>query len=270
MAIHPTAVVDPEARIDPSVEIGPYAIIEGPVTIGPDTQIRAHAHVMGHTQIGRGCDIHPLAIVGNLPQDFHFEGKKSYCTIGDHVMIREGVTIHRGTQPESTTVIGDECLLMAYAHVGHNCALARGVKLYNMATLAGHVTIGEMAILSAHSLAHQFVRIGAYTMASAQTRIKMDLPPFMVGHGDASVVQYNRIGMLRAGFSAPNIDEIRQAFRILYRKGILFRKAIDEVCAMAATDAGRILTAFLQAESQRGYCMGAGRHRPRQPARDNA
>lgn len=263
MAIHPTAVIDRQADLDSTVEVGPYVVIEGPVKIGPNTQIKAHAFLSGWTQIGRACEIHPFAVVGGPPQDFHYKGERSYVKIGDRVVIREGSTVHRGSQPESATVIGDECLLMAYSHVGHNCRLARGVKVYNMAALSGHVEIDEAAIVSGYAGVHQFTRIGTLAFIAGDARACMDVPPFMTAFGESTIVQYNAIGMKRSGYTAEDINEIREAFRILYRSGQLFRKSIEQVAAMVKTRAGKQLVEFLQAESKRGYCLGSPGHRQR-------
>jgi len=242
MAIHPTAIVDRAAEIDPTAEIGPYVIVEGPVRVGPGTRVLAHVHLSGWTTIGAECEIHPFAVVGNLPQDFHYEGQRSYCRIGDRVVIREGATVHRGTQPETETVVGDECFLMAYAHVGHNCVLGTGAKVYNMAALSGHVELAEGAIVSGYALVHQFVRIGKLAFISAAARVTMDVPPFMSCFGESTIVQHNVVGMRRAGYGQDEILEIRQAFRTLYRSGKLFRAAVEQLAGEVRTPAGaRIL-----------------------------
>jgi UDP-N-acetylglucosamine acyltransferase len=266
MAIHPTAVIDPSAEIDSSVEIGPYVVIEGPVQIGPGTRVLTHAYLCGWTTIGSGCEIHPFAVVGNLPQDFHYEGERSYCRIGDRVVIREGATVHRGTQPESTTVIGDACFLMAYAHVGHNCELGTGVKVYNMAALSGHVEIADGAIVSGYALVHQFVRIGRLAFIAGAARVTMDVPPFMTCYGESTILQHNVVGMRRAGYARDEVLEIRQAFRLLYRSGKTFRAATEALTQTVHTRAGQELARFLAGESRRGYCAAntsrrrAGRH----------
>jgi len=259
MPIHPTAIVDRQAEIDPSADIGPYAVVEGPVRIGARTKLQAHAFVNGWTTIGQDCDIHPFAVIGNLPQDFHYSGERSFCRIGDRVVVREGATVHRGTQPESATVVGDECLLMAYAHVGHNCLLEPGVKVYNMTALSGHVEVGAQAIISGYVLVHQFVRIGRLAFIAAQARLGMDVPPFMTAMGESTIVQYNVIGMRRAGYGKEDIAEIRRIHRILYRSGHLYSRAVEQAAREASTRAGRELVAFLQAPSRRGHCVG-GRH----------
>jgi len=265
MAIHPTAVIDPQAELDTTVEVGPYAVIEGPVQIGANTIIKGHAYLSGWTRIGQQCEIHPFTVIGAPPQDFHYHGERSYTKIGDRVVIREGATVHRGTQPESTTEIGDECLLMAYAHVGHNCLIRRGAKVYNMAAVSSHVDIGEKAIVSGYALIHQFVRLGPLAFISAAARVTMDVPPFMTAFGESEIVQYNGIGMRRAGFSKEDVNEIREAYRILFRSGQLFSKSVEQVAAMVRTKAGKQLVEFLQGESKRGICVGSAGHRQRGP-----
>lgn len=259
MAVHPTAVIDRQAEIDPSAEIGPYVVVEGAVRVGAGTKVRAHAYLSGWTQIGEGCEIHPFAVVGHFPQDFHYSGERSYCKIGNRVVIREGATIHRGTQPESWTIVGDECLLMAYSHVGHNCVLGNGAKVYNTTLLAGHVDVGDNAIVSGTSLVHQFSRIGKLAFVAGGARVSMDVPPFFMAYGESMVVQHNVIGMRRAGYSPDDIKEVREAFRILYRSGHTFRNAVDRLAESVHTPAGQELLAFLRAESSRGICA-AGRH----------
>jgi len=264
MAIHPTAIIDPKAELHSTVQIGPYVVIEGPVKIAADTQVRAHAYISGWTEIGERCDIHPLAVVGHFPQDFHHKGERSYTKIGNGVVIREAATIHRGTQPESSTVIGDECFLLTYSHVGHNCVLGRGVKVYNMVAVSGHVEIDDNAILSGYSLVHQFVRIGSLAFIAAATRVAMDVPPFMTAYGESTVIGHNVIGMRRAGYTREDIHEIRQAYRTLYRCGLPFTKAVDQLAETMKTRAGHQLLAFLRHDSRRGYCAaGTTRHRTR-------
>jgi len=263
MPIHPTAVVDPQAQIDSTVDIGPYAIIEGPVQIGAQSKVRAHAFLTGWTEIGERVDIHPFAVVGHMPQDFHYQGERSYCKIGNDVVIREGATIHRGTQPESWTIIGDECLLMAYAHVGHNCRLGRGVKVYNMAALSGHVEADDLAIFSGYALVHQFVRIGSLAFVAGGTRVTNDVPPFMTCFGESTIVQTNVIGMRRNGYGPTDIHEIHDAFRLFYRSGLTWRKAIEQFQAAVTTRAGHQLADFVAVESKRGYCVGGKHHRDR-------
>jgi len=256
MAIHPTAVIDRHAEIDSSVEIGPYAIIEGPVKIGAGTRLYPHTYLTGWTTIGERCEIHPFSVVGHTPQDFHHSGERSYCRIGNDVIIRENSSIHRGTQPESETVIGDECFLLNSSHVGHNCVLKRGVKLLPFGAVGGHAEIDDGAILSAGALVHQFVRIGHLAYVAANARVTMDIPPFMMCYGESVIIQHNVIGMQRAGYGPDATFEIRKAYRTLYRSGLLMPKAIAELEAAVKTEAGHRLVAFLKGETKRGISGG--------------
>ncbi len=267
MAIHPAAVVDAKAEIDSGVEIGPHAVVEGPVRIGAGTRVYPNAYISGWTTIGRNCEIHPGALVGHLPQDFHFDGCRSYCTIGDGTIVREFSSIHRGTQPESTTEVGKNCFIMGYSHVGHNCVFADGVKLYNMTAASGHVEIGENAIVSGYSVVHQFIRIGAYCMIGGLSRITMDVPPFFMALGESTCVGVNVIGMRRHGFDSDRIADAKAAYRTLYRRGTTFRKATEALEKTATTDVGRQILAFIRSESKRGIC-GGSKERGGRPARE--
>lgn len=266
MSIHPTAVIDRRAELDPTVEVGPHAVIEGPVRIGARTRVRALAWITGHTIIGEDCDIYPTAAIGGEPQDSHYHGERSYCRIGNGVTLREGVTVHRGTQPETTTLIGDHCYLMATSHVAHNCVLGERVTFINGAAVAGHVEIGPRAILSGGAVVHQFARIGRLAFVAANARVSNDIPPFMICHGESTIVNINLVGLRRAEYPVAALKEIRGAYRTLYRSGQTFRTAVEELAAQVQTDAGRELVAFLQSESKRGFCAGGTHHGRRHEA----
>jgi len=262
MAIHPTAIIDRHAELDSTVEVGPYVIIDGPVKVGPRTRIRAHAQLTGWTTLGEDCHIYPYAIVGGDPQDFHFKGERSYCRLGNRVVMREGASVHRGSYPESATVIGDDTVFLSTAHAGHNCELACGVQVQHGALLAGHVSAQDRAIFGAHCLVHQFVRVGSLAFIAAGARVGMDVPPFMTCQGETVLVAHNVVGMRRNGYDPEALLEIRQAYRTLFRSGLLFRDAVKQLSASIKTDAGRLLVSFLQSESKRGIAVG-GRHRSR-------
>lgn len=262
MAIHPTAIVDRKAQLDSTVEIGPYAIIDGPAKIGARTRIHAHAYVSGWAELGEDCNIYPFAIVGGDPQDFHFKGDPSYCRLGNGVLMREGSSVHRGSYPESATVVGDGSSFLTGAHAGHNCELGKRVQVQHGALLAGHVIVHDGAIIAAASVVAQFTRVGSGAFIAAAARVGMDVPPFMICQGETTVVTHNLVGMRRAGYSPEAVFEIRQAYRTLYRSGMLFREAVQKLAETVKTDAGRILVSFLQSESKRGFARG-GRHRDR-------
>lgn len=259
MAIHPHAAVDRGAEIDPSAEVGAYAIIESGVQIGPEAKIFPHAYVSQGTTVGRGCQIHPFAVVGHPPQDLAWDGAPSYTTVGDGAIIREGATIHRGTMPESTTVVGNRVYLMANSHVGHNCVVADNVILANGALLGGHVHVGARAFIGGNTGIHQFVHVGELAILGGVLRVVTDVPPFMLA-GPAGVEAANVIGLRRAGFSNEERMEIREAYRTLYRSGLLFRDAVARVAKTVKTDPGRRLVDFLQRPSKRGF-MGCRKRR---------
>ena len=259
MPIHPTAIVDTAAEIDPSVTIGPYAIIEGNVRIDAGTRVYPHAYISGWVTIGQNCEIHPHTVIGHLPQDFHYTGDRSYCRIGDRTVIREGANIHCGTQPESATELGSDCLIMSNAHVGHNCILGDHAKLFSNSGLAGHVETGDHVTFGGLLGVHQFVRVGRHVMAGGGSRVTQDVPPFFLSvHNTCTAI--NAVGMRRSGFSADEIADAKHAYKVLYRSGLLFRKAIDALAETVATDVGRQILAFVRAPSKRGI-MGAPRSR---------
>lgn len=260
MRIHPTAIIDSRAEIDDDVEIGAFAIVEGPVRIHRGARLLSHAIVVGWTEIGARCVIHPHACIGGAPQDRAYSGARSYCRIGEDTQIREGVTVHRGTTPDSATVVGRRCLLMVNSHVGHNCQIGDDVVLVNGTVLGGYVTVGSRAFLSGLSGIHQFVRIGELAMIGGVVKITMDVPPFMTvgGQGDACT-GVNAVGLRRAGVSAAERDELRSAYRLLYRSGGLFRAACDELVQQVKTEPGRRLVQFLREPSKRGILPGRSR-----------
>ena len=252
MAIHSTAVIDNSAEIDPSVEIGAYAIVEGNVRIGANTRLYPHAYISEGTRIGERCQIHPFAVVGHPPQDTKWNGAPSYTEIGDETIIREGAQIHRGTLPESTTIIGKRVFLMANAHVGHNCTVGDDVVMANCSMLAGHVEVGARAFLSGLTGAHQFCRIGELVMLGGANRISADIPPFMT-YLAGGVIGPNTIGLRRAGFTAAERTEIRSAYKLLFRRGGSFRDAVAQLAETAQSEPARRLVEFLQGPTKRGF-----------------
>lgn len=257
MAIHPQAIVDRQADIAASAEVGPFAVIEGPVKIGEHVKIYPNTYISGWTEIGDDCEIHPNAIVGHLPQDFHFEGGRSYCRIGAGTIIREGASIHRGTQSESATVIGKGCFILANAHVGHNCEVGDDVKIYNCAVLSGHAIVADHAIISGYSMIHQFCRIGEYVMIGGAARITKDVPPYMKALYESICVGYNALGLRRSGdFTNEEIDEVRNAYRMVFRSRLPFRKALEQFAGQAKTRTGERIVAFCKSESKYGIIGG--------------
>lgn len=256
MPIHPTAIVDKRAEIDPAADIGPYAVIEGPVRVGPGTKVCAHAYLTGWTEIGANCEIYPGAVIGAAPQDLAYDGAESYCRIGDGTILREGSSIHRGTKPGTSTIIGQRCFFMANAHAGHNCIVGDDVILANAASLGGYVEVGNKVFISGGSMVHQFTRMGELAISRGLTGVARDLPPFFMSNGPNNCVGINLVGLRRAGFSTEERNEVRQAYRTLYRSGMTFSKAVDALAATVRTEPGKRLIAFLRAPSKRGFMAG--------------
>ncbi|MFN3360253.1 MAG: acyl-ACP--UDP-N-acetylglucosamine O-acyltransferase [Pseudanabaenaceae cyanobacterium] len=249
MLIHPTAVVHPKADIHPSVQIGAYSVIGEYVKIGEDTRIGDHVVIDGWTEIGARNKIFTGAVIGTEPQDLKYDGALTQVTIGDDNLIREYVTINRATFAGERTVIGNQNLLMAYVHVGHNCIIQDRVVIANAVALSGHVLIESRARVSGVLGVHQFVHIGQLAMVGGMSRIERDVPPFMTVEGNPSRVRaINRIGLERAGVDAETIEEIKNAFRILYRQGLTLQEALSKL-ANSSNPYIRHLHDFLLASS---------------------
>ena len=257
MGIHPTAVIDPRAEIHPDAEIGPYVVIDGPVKIAAGTRVMAHGYLTGWTEIGGDNEIHPGAILGDSPQDKAYSGGRSYLKIGAGNIFREYVQVHRGTLPESSTVIGDHNFLMAGAHVGHNSKLGDHIVLANGALLGGYVEIGNRAFISGNCVVHQFVRVGEIALMRGLSATSRDVPPYAIIDWQHSVRGVNVMGLKRAGFDDERIREIKEAFRVLFRKGRNLSLAIRELESKGrvSPDVAALLD-FIRS-SKRGVCFGA-------------
>ena len=228
MNIHPTAVIDPKAQLDSSVTVGPYVIIDGPVQIGPDTKIDAHTVVSGHTTIGARNSINSFCSIGAPPQDIHYKGEPTRLIIGDDNLIREYVSIHRGTvKGNKETLIGNRNMIMAYCHIAHDCIIADHVIMANVATLAGHVEIGNHANLGGLVAVHQFCRIGDHAYVGGMSGISLDVPPYVVMEGTRNqmrIAKINKIGLRRSGMDKGIIKKLEEAFKILFRSPHLLLK----------------------------------------------
>lgn len=252
MPVHPTAIISPLAGIDPSASIGPYVVIEGAVQVGAGSDIAAGAMILGNTVIGPGCRIHSHAVVGDVPQDRTYLGGESFCRIGENCVIREGATVHRGTRPGSATVVGDRCQLMTNTHVGHNCEVGNDVVIVSGALLGGYVQVGDKAVIAGGAAIHQFVRIGELALVSGLAKVVQDVPPYCMTDRDGSIIGENRIGLLRARMSAAERSEIKNAFRLIYRSGLLRDAVLDQLRTTLTTLAGRTLIEFMTNDSKRG------------------
>jgi UDP-N-acetylglucosamine acyltransferase len=251
--ISPLAHISPDAILGSNVKVDPFAVIHEDVHIGDDTHIMSGAVIMSGTVIGKGCLIFPGAVLGAIPQDLKFIGEKTTVEIGDNTTIRECVTINRGTQDKWKTVIGSNCLLMAYAHVAHDCILGDNVILANSVQLAGHVEVGDYAIIGGMAGAPQFSRIGAHTYVAGHTVINKDVPPFIkAGRTPISYAGVNSVGLQRRGFSSESINGILEVYRTIYNKGFNTTQAIDHVeQQLPACKERDMIVSFIR-ESKRG------------------
>lgn len=228
--IHPTAIIDPSAKIGKQVSVGPYSIIGPDVEIGDDTWIGPHVVVQGPTHIGHHNRIFQFSSIGEISQDLKFDGQKTFLNIGDHNVIREFCTINRGTFENHTTKIGSHNLFMAYVHIAHDCQVGNYTIFANNASLAGHVTVHDYVILSGFSGVFQFCRVGAHSFAATNSVIIKDVPPFIKVSGyHAKPYGLNTIGLQRRGFQRDTISQLRKAYRVLYRKGLTIKNAIREL-----------------------------------------
>ena len=255
MSIHPTAVVDPGAKIPSSCAIGPYCIVGPNVELGENCELVSHVVLEGPTRLGNNNKIYPFSAVGIGPQDLSYRDEPTRLEIGDRNMIREYVTIHRGTvKGGQLTKIGSDCLNMAYAHVAHDCFIADHVIMANAATLAGHVTVEEWAVVGALCPVHQFVRVGAHSYIGGGTTITQDVLPFSKTSAVREVHAYgaNAVGLERRGFSKERVRAIQLAFRTLIASKLNTTQAIERIRSKGeVTEDVEMLLKFIES-SERG------------------
>jgi UDP-N-acetylglucosamine acyltransferase len=224
------AFVHPKAEIGKDVIIEPFAYISANVIIGEGTWIGPNATIMDGARIGKKCRIFPSAVVSGIPQDLKFRGEESTAELGDNTTLRECATVNRGTAAVGRTIIGNNCLLMAYSHVGHDCIIGNNCIIGNSTALAGEVGIDEWAILSAGTMVHQFTHIGAHVMVGGGSKVRIDVPPFIKADRDPlSFLGLNSVGLTRRGFEKERIDEIHEIYRAIYQKGMNFSQSLEYV-----------------------------------------
>ncbi|MBF7729711.1 acyl-ACP--UDP-N-acetylglucosamine O-acyltransferase [Pseudomonas sp. N040] len=233
--IDPRAIIDPSARLADDVQVGPWSIIGANVEIGEGTVVGPHVIIKGPTRIGRNNRIYQFSSVGEDTPDLKYKGEDTRLVIGDNNIIREGVTIHRGTvQDRAETTIGDHNLLMAYVHVGHDCVIANHCILVNNASLAGHVHLNDWVILSGFTLVHQFCHLGAHSFSGMATAIGKDVPAYVTVFGNpAEARSMNFEGLRRRGFSNEAMQALRRAYKIVYRQGLTVELALAELAELA-------------------------------------
>jgi len=231
--IHPTAVVDRQAEIDAGVTIGPYSVVAANVKIGEDTVIGPHVTIEPFVTIGARCHVFQYASIGGIPQTVTWGDEESYVAIGAGTVIREFVTINRGTESGGgTTRVGEENFLMAYCHIAHDCQLGRRVILANNTTLAGHITIGDFATVGGLTAVHQFARIGEYAFVGGTSGVAKDIPPYVLAWGNrAKLYGLNTVGLKRHGFSPDTLANLKKVYRIVFRIGLTLNEAIERIKA---------------------------------------
>lgn len=224
------AFIHPDAQIGKDVVVEPFAYVSGNVIIGDGTWIGPNTTVMDGARIGKKCKIFPGAVISGIPQDLKFKGEETTAEIGDNTTIRECATVNRGTAAVGKTVIGSNCLLMAYSHVGHDCLMGNNVIIGNLSSLAGEVNVDDWAILSGCTLVHQFTHIGAHVMIGGGSKVRIDVPPYVKADRDPlAYLGLNSVGLTRRGFVKEKIDEIHEIYRAIYHQGMNFTQALDYV-----------------------------------------
>ena len=226
--ISKSAYVHPDAKLGENVTIEPFAYIAGNVTIGDGTWIGPNATVMDGARIGKSCKIFPSSVVSGIPQDLKFKGEETTAELGDSTTVREGATVNRGTAAVGKTVVGENCLLMAYSHIGHDCAIGNNCIIGNSTGLAGEVKVHDWAILSAGTMVHQFTHIGAHVMIGGGAKVRIDVPPFIKADRDPlCYLGLNVVGLTRRGFEKERIDEIHNIYRAIYQSKMNVTQALE-------------------------------------------
>jgi UDP-N-acetylglucosamine acyltransferase len=228
--IHPTAIVDSKAELGNNVEIGPFSIIEGDVMIEEGCKLQSHVLIASGARLGKNIFVGKGAVLSTEPQDLKFKNEKTYLEVGDSTVIREFATLNRGTSHSYKTVVGENCFLMAYMHIAHDCIIGNNVIISNAVNMAGHVVIEDYAAVGGLTAIHQFVRIGQHSFVGGGLRIPKDVPPYILAMGEP--LQYggtNHIGLSRRGFDKEVLLEIKRAYKLIYRSNLTVSEAIAEI-----------------------------------------
>jgi UDP-N-acetylglucosamine acyltransferase len=251
--IHPLTYIHPNAKLATNVKIDPFTVIHQNVEIGEGTWIGSNVTIMEGARIGRNCRIYPGAVIAAAPQDLKFGGEETTVVIGNGTTIREFVTIHRGTKDRMSTVVGDDCLIMAYSHIAHDCIIGNNCIMSNNTQMAGHVTMGENAILAGMCAVHQFSNIGKHSFIAGGSLVSKDVPPYIkAGRTPLSYAGVNSVGLKRRGFSTEKVNQILDMYRIIYNKGLNTTQALQFLEEeYAVTDERDEILTFIR-ESRRG------------------
>ena len=228
--IHPSAIVEKTARIADDVEIGPFSYVGPDVEIGAGSKLMAHCYIAGHTTMGKGNVVYPFTALGTEPEDHSYDKSISYLRIGDGNIFRESVTVNIGTGADAETVIGNNCFIMANAHIAHNCVLGNKITMVDYAGLAGHCHVYDGCLLSGHTGMHQFCRIGRFSVLSGGSQVSLDIPPFMIADGRNGAIRgINIVGLTRNNFPAETIHTIKNIYKVFFRSGLNTKNAIEEM-----------------------------------------
>jgi UDP-N-acetylglucosamine acyltransferase len=256
--IHTTAIISPKAQLDPTVEVGPYAVIDAHVSMGPGCHVGPHVYLTGHTAIGANNRFHAGCVIGDAPQDVKYKDQPTRLVIGDGNLFREGATVHRSATMDGATTVGSNNFLMVNSHLGHNVSIGDNVIIANGALIGGHAQIADRVFISGNCLAHQFVRIGALAMMQGGSAISLDLPPYTIASRGNGMCGLNVVGLRRAGISAEERLELKRLYHKLFLSGKNLSKALSEArpeftgkCALAMLD--------FVTSSARGVCRHHGR-----------
>ncbi len=249
--------IHPEAKIGKDVQIAPFVYIDRDVEIGDGCQIMSHATILSGARIGKNVRIFPGAVISAIPQDLKFKGEVTTAVIGDNTTIRECATVNRGTASKGTTIVGSNCLIMAYSHVAHDCRLGNNIIIGNASQIAGEVVIDDWAILSGNVLVHQFSHIGAHVMIQGGSRVGKDVPPFITaGRDPLSYAGLNLVGLRRRGFSNDQIGEIQNIYRLLYQSGLNTTQAIEKIKTEVADSVEKDVVLTFLKSAERGIIRG--------------
>ncbi len=262
MLIHPTAVIHPKATLADDVEVGPFCVIGEHVTIGKGTKLVAHVYLEGEAEIGERCQVYPYASIGGPPQHIHYKGEATKVIIGNDNVLREYVTVNRGTvEGGGLTQIGHNNFIMAYAHIAHDCTIGNHLIMANAASLAGHISIGDYAIIGGLVGIHQYVRIGAFSMVGGCSALGKDVPPFCRAAGGyrAQLYGLNIIGLKRQGFATSRISKIRKAYDVFFRSGHGQTEAIQAVRDQFGDNQDVMDMVDFVEQSKRGVCRSVGK-----------
>jgi UDP-N-acetylglucosamine acyltransferase len=253
--IHPTAVVSPRAVVHSSVEIGPFSVVEADAVIGQGCKLAGRTTIKGHTILGRDVVVGEGAVLGGLPQHINPPERPGRVIVGERTVIRENVTIHRAMATEGETRVGSDCLMMAGSHAAHDVRVGNRVIITNNVLLGGHVQVGDRAVLGGAAAVHQFCRIGRLAMIGACAKVVQDIPPFVLTDGEmAMIVGLNKVGLRRSGMTREEIDDLKAAYRLIYRRGYLFEEMVAALTAAHPTGPATEFSEFFRS-GKRGFAQ---------------